>query len=184
MKYFIIFMLAIITPVFANDFREMEWGSTPEQVIENEGASPVAKNATELMWKDSIDNKDCEVWYMFVNNKLFRGAYVFTETYSNENKYVDRYKSVNKILIDKYLKPHTNEVRWDSDLYKGDHARRGMAVLVGDAVYGSQWTLKQSTIMHLLSGGNFEANHFIMYNSIQLLPEYQTQQKQKTSSKF
>jgi len=67
------------------DFRKTNWGMSKEEVKLTEERKPNYENGDGLLYKVKIDKYDCYCGYYFLENKLYRSAYIFTEEHTNKN---------------------------------------------------------------------------------------------------
>ena len=74
------------------------------------------------MYTERVAGMPAHIFYMFDQNKLVGGGYVFNEKHSNNNNYVDDYLKVKLILEEKYGKPDTDEKEWKGDRLRTTHA--------------------------------------------------------------
>jgi len=100
------------TSVGANppyDFRKTKWGMSEGEIRRIESQPLLRVNRAEtskfLTYKGKVAEMDCEIWYMFVNNKLIKGGYYFTDPYySTRDLLSDPYRKLENLLSEKYGK--------------------------------------------------------------------------------
>lgn len=169
-------------------FRGTRFGMTVAQVKQIEESKPVEETKETLVYKDKIMGLQVDVFYMFVNNQLFRGAYFITEKYRNENNHIDNYKQLKKVLVKKYKKPVFDAENWRNPLYKNKRHKHGFAVSIGHLEYKSEWLKyikgRKVWINTVLKGENYKITHFIVYTDVLLEKFYNEQQEQKEKSKL
>lgn len=75
-----IFMSAI-SAFASNDFRNFNWGSSNSEVKKNEKCSFIDSkfnsNTSQIIYKDKLLGNECYIIYMFIDNKLISGKYIF-----------------------------------------------------------------------------------------------------------
>ena len=70
-----------------------------------------------LMYQGSVNGLVCVIYYTFIKNQLVSTGYLFLEDHSNENDYINDFKSIKKILTKKYGSPKHDIESWDNDLW-------------------------------------------------------------------
>jgi len=166
----VISSIAICSPklTFADGFRGVEWGSSPETVTESEAKAPASEGDGQLVFEDSIDNLDCYAIFTFVQGQLVRGTYGITEEHANQNDYIGDYMKLKNLLEKKYGEPATDRTIWKDDLYKDRRDDWGMAIATSRLVYNSTWVSGDTDIMLGLYGDNYDIHLTIWYSSISL----------------
>jgi len=166
-------------------FRGNAWGASVEQVQKNEDAKRIETKEDFLKYTDNLDGKKVTVAYFFDDGKLWRGAYLLNEKYSNDNKYVDSYFELVSLLKEKYGKPDKQTTYWSKDDYKGRHEKRGIAHSIGEACTVTVWNNVDGTeIRAEIGGNNFKITVTIAYTSINLGAKALTKEKEKEKSKI
>jgi hypothetical protein len=95
-----------------------------------------------LEYETSLNGTKATVLYYFHNNALYSTLYL---VYPNNNKYINEYTSLQKLLKEKYGKPSVDRKTFNSDLYKDDPSGWETAIAIGDLTYeasGKKGTLK------------------------------------------
>jgi len=158
------------------DFRKTVWGMTKETVKRTEKRTPVLDKENNLVYNDTIIDLNMGVFYYFVENKLVRSGYGVIEKHSNKNLYINDYKELKDVLLEKYGKPSDRwfgsdkykEIVWLNDLYKDDPSHWGFAISLGHLVYQSFWETDETEIALRLNGDNYEISLVISYFSKKL----------------
>ena len=122
--------------------------------------------------------------YYFVNDKLWKGVYIFSETHTNKNKYIEDYLSITKILKKKYGDPTETDVLWSNDLYKNDYSDWGFSVSMGYTTFYSQWKTENTSISIILSGNNYKLSHKLAYESTIYSAEFEESKNQENLDDF
>ena len=146
-----------------------QWGMSKEQVIKLEGEAGQQEKSQGLEgigYKRRISNLDCNIYYVFAENKLTRGIYMFVEKHSNKNLYIDDYNEIKKALTDKYGKPKDDNIFWRNDLFKDDHSEWGLAISIGHLRYFTTWEPPETEITLGLHGDNYEISLHVEYAGI------------------
>ena len=146
-------------------FRKTRWGMSRKQVTAVEKAEFSTSTEDRLIYQGSVNGLVCGIYYIFIKNQLVSTGYMFLEDHSNENDYINDFKSIKKILTKKYGSPKHDIESWDNELFKDDSAKWGFAVSVGHLSYLSSWETNETEINLGLNGDNFEVGHVLSYDS-------------------
>ena len=170
------------TQTSINGFRDCEWGSTKEDILEKEFAdksepeegidySYAEDTKRLLIFNQTVSNFDtCSVYSFDDDGGLIQGLYVLTEEHTNKTDYYTDYCTLVKVYKDKYGEPYNVDEMWKDDLYKDDPSDWGMAVAVGDVVFRTQWKDNDGNeISIVLFGDNYEIESMIGYDSYEFL---------------
>jgi len=162
------------------DFRQTVWGMSQREVrVSEKKRKPILEPTKKTVsYLDTIIslNMSVMVTYFFIDNKLVTAGYWVIKEHSNKNLYIDDYKELKSVLVEKYGEPSDKwidgsdykEIVWLNDLYKNDPSSWGFAISVGDLVYQSCWEIDKTEIIMRLSGDNYEINLLIKYLSKEL----------------
>lgn len=168
---FVVIIIALLAkPIFAGgyDFRKTRWGMSMEQVKASESLKVAQTEKNMLAYRTNIIGKNVFIIYYFVHNKLFQARYALLDSHTNKNDFITDYNDFKKILTRKYGIPDQDRTIWRNDLYKNDPSNWGMAVIVGNLVYISNWQTHDTEITCLLGGDNFKATCGVEYKSKKL----------------
>jgi hypothetical protein len=159
-----------VNPINMNSggFRGIQWGLTEADVRKAEAGEIASAQVNNiglkvLAFKGKIGNLECLVGYYFAENKLVEGRYIFVNEHSNPTLFIDDYHEIDSSIQEKYGTPSEKDTIWRDELYKSKPAEWGMAVQVGHLAFQTMWNLKDCSIIHLLKGDNFAANHAVDY---------------------
>lgn len=166
------------------DFRHVRWGMSPTEVKERESATFVGEKNGTLLYTDSINGQKISLVFLFVDGKLWRGAYILSEEFSNKNRYVDVYFAWVDSLKKKYGKPKSENTVWSKNLYKNDSSNRGMAYAVGDVESQAEWEIGDTSIFTKIDGNNFKISVGVYYSSKLLESSFRHKEKEQEQSKF
>lgn len=91
------------------DFRKTKWGMNEGEVRRVEKNPLLRIDRTEvakfLIYKGKVTEMNCEIWYIFVKNKLIKGTYQFTDPYSYKV-----YWKLSSLLSEKYGEHETGGI--------------------------------------------------------------------------
>jgi hypothetical protein len=148
------------------DFRNVKWGMSPDEIrncetihleMEVEGRGTVLKGDTK------IGGKNCVLIYSFLDNKLMRALYNFTELYADSDSYYDDFQSVDEMLKDIYGKPIEENAIQPRKTGQGNI---GNKILRGEVGFKTKWNAKnENYIIHRLFGANLKALHWIEFTT-------------------
>jgi hypothetical protein len=71
------------------DFRKANWRMSKEQVKATEDKKPDLEENTKLVYKVKIGEDNFLCVYSFFKDKFYRSTYLFNETHTNKNDYID-----------------------------------------------------------------------------------------------
>ena len=184
MKTLIFFILFFSLNCYAQgdfDFRNNRWDDTKEDVIKTEKEQPPYDTGDRIGYIRKIANLQTFVYYQFLNNKLAKGYYIFTEEHVNKNSFITDYKSVNTLLKEKYGDPQIDNENWSNDLYKKQPAQYGFAVSVGHLHLFTNWQETETRIDHLIHGDNFKITHLLTYTAKKYSDQLMIKEKKQSS---
>ena len=171
------------TPI-KEGFRSTKWGMSTKEVAETEQNKPLKEDDDALMYEDNISGIDAYILYFFVQDRLVRAKYIFVDKHTNKNDFIADYKTLKRVLTEKYGSPYDDNVVWKNDLYKGDTSEWGFAVSLGQLAYVEKWETPETTIYHLLYGENYEISHVVEYSSKALEDLEESKKKQADLNKL
>lgn len=150
------------------NFRNALWGMSKDEVKASEDSTPTEENETGLLYSSvTVSNMSASVMYSFdEDEKLYQGFYLFTDSHTSYNLYIDDYKKLVGALTEKYGEPEWDRTKWKDDLYKGDENDYGTAVATGGLIYGAQWKSDDTEIDVVLKGDNFDVELTCTYIDI------------------
>jgi len=148
-------------------FRKTNWGMSKAQVKKTE-TGKIINDDNVLGYEAKIAGLDALIAYIFVDNKLVRAKYIFTQKHSNKTDYISDYSSIQKILNKKYGKPESDDTYWKNDLYKDDYQSWGMALAVGHLTKYSNWNVADTKVWLSINGDNYKVSHSAEYSSVKL----------------
>lgn len=151
----------------SDGFRDFTWGMSQAKVkaIEKSKFIPDVSTDKILGYQTSVAGLGALVTYVFVNDKLYKGKYVFVEEHSNRNDYISDYESIKKILVKKYGEPKESNTIWKNVLYRDDYQDWGMALSIGHLVFYSEWETATTDISLTMHGDNYKISFEAEYLS-------------------
>jgi|ETNmetMinimDraft_20_1059909.scaffolds.fasta_scaffold87095_2 hypothetical protein len=151
------------------DFRKSHWGDSYGEVVESEQLDIFTEADRSgikiLAYKTDVSGLNATMVYLFAADKLYSAKYIFTEDHTYDNDYINDYKTIQKILTNKYGTPAEDETLWRNSLYQDDPEKYGFALAYGHLVYYSSWNLEKTEISLFINGDNFEVSHSLEYLS-------------------
>jgi len=160
------------------DFRYVCWGSSKAEVKATENDKKIKYDDEDLfVVRDVLNGIDCDVVYIFVDDKLVRTKYVVTEKYSNLNTYIYKYNEFYKLLSEKYGDGKKSSII--SDHYKRKNSDLGIGIGMGEVHFFSEWKTPKTNISMILTGNNFDVTLAIEYQSVALAQLDNEKQKKK-----
>ncbi|TSA23524.1 hypothetical protein D4R71_08350 [bacterium] len=147
-----------------SNFRNTKWGMNLSEVKKTENNAPILEKDDLLVYKDFVAELECEVIYIFTENKLVRAKYIFKETHTNKNDYILDFENLKKLLNKKYNEPYFSK-QWKNDLYKNDYDQWGFAISIGHLLYFAEWSILNSSVKLILQGENYEIGLQLEYSS-------------------
>ena len=169
-KIILLFVALLFSQVlFAQDFRNVAWGASQEEVKVSENIKPLAEDKESILFKVQLAGKGVTLVYNFLSQHgLYSSGYLFDEKHTNQNDFIDDYDEIKSLLIKKYGPPILERVVWLNDLFKDDPKDYGMAVSIGHLKYVSTWKVEQTNISLGLVGDNYKINMLLNYKSERL----------------
>ena len=169
MKYVFALLLAGISiHLMSQDFRNANWGESIDMVKSKETATliPEKSKGNMLYYKSTLGEKNVEIAYKFISNKLVRATYIFVEKYTNKNVYYSDFLNFKTLLTKKYGDPHKYDQRWSNDTYKYEVGYMGQAISLGHVVVVETWKRDKTRINHAIYRKNDDIEHIIEYISV------------------
>ena len=165
------------------DFRKTRWGMTQRQVIAKEG-KPLSRGKDSLLYTDiQLLSVESILMFYFINDRLYRAAYMCTEEFSEPNTYLSASAKWIEALKNKYGKPQT-DLTWLNDLYRNDSKRFAFAISAGHLRILNSWETDRTRISHLVRGENFEIKIGVIYTSKKYSTEAEKAEKEKQQDLF
>lgn len=142
------------TSLQAQDFREIAWGMTVEEVKAIENAEVLDENASMFVYAVDVAGREALLFYKHIDNIVTGGGYSFQVEHDDKNGYIDDYETLKAQLTEEYGWPISDEVVWKNDLYRQDLDQHGLAVGMGYLIFWADWDAGDTRIELALHGNN------------------------------
>ena len=167
MKKIILLIISLITLQANAQYRGMEWSSSKKDAIAKYG-KPDLEGEGYIAYNYTLAGKSTLSGFYYKQDKLWRAAYILSESHSNKNGYIDDYNDLRNLLSKKYGTPIADETYWENDLFKDDYSQWGTAISIGHMLKYSTWSDENTDIECSITGDNYEITCKILYTSIEL----------------
>jgi hypothetical protein len=151
-------------------FRNARWGMNRAQVVRIEGSPNRHENSGGLdiiQYPQKILNMDCMVGYVFANNQLAKAKYSFLAQFEDKNQYIQSYKQIKDILIQKYGRPVAERVLWQDKYYQDNRSNWGLAISLGHLEFNSYWRDSETEIQLRVYGGKGRVFLVVLYSGLE-----------------
>ena len=182
---FLFFSIVVLSNDIKYDFRKTNWGMSEQEVKASENREILEIYQDGFAYKDKISGLNCNTVYQFTESKLYIAGYIFTELYTNYDRWIDDYHQLKSLLTKKYGESVKSGEFWSSETHKdmwSDGQNLGTAVGMGYLVYYTEWDTPKTKIWIGLKGDSFEVDLRIIYESKEL-EEWVKQIKEKEALK-
>lgn len=149
---------------YETNFRNSKWFDTKEDVKNIESAELTLEQPDALAYKVKLNNDEFLALFYFNKKRFYQGVYLLKEKYVNENNFYNKYNEIKSILIEKYGEPKKITKKRSRNLYNGID-EIGMAIQTGEYTEYTLWETKNSTILLIIEGENFDSKLTIRYNT-------------------
>jgi hypothetical protein len=150
MKKLILMLIVIVLVGCASrepDFRSARWGMKKKQIIAIEGDPLEQHNDWLLRYVGHMNGKECDIEFVFVQNKLYHGAYFFVYK-DNPYDVLPEYVELIRLLEKKYGTT-TMDTVWThsfSEKYKSNPDNWGISLITGKLISRCSWTTERTKI--------------------------------------
>ncbi|PMQ02047.1 MAG: hypothetical protein CBR30_03400 [Dictyoglomus sp. NZ13-RE01] len=171
-----IFILSILSLTFAQetyDFRKVTWGMTKADVLKAEKKTPIFEDENDLIFEETLLNRNFSCLYVFQEDKLYSAGYILTDKYEDYSDYVDLYIELKDLLSEKYGKPIISK---DPEIFP-----------IGNFNYSTSWFTPRSVIMLSLSRKSGEYTLMIAYIDVNFVKkeiDKSSEEKNKDKTKL
>lgn len=151
------------------DIRNVSWGMSKEEVkaledLKMEGE----RDGLGLAYKARLGDLEAMLFYLFVDDKLYRAGYLFLEKHTNQNLYINDFTTINNALHGKYGDwIGDGDWIWLNDRYMDDEEDMGLAISMGHLVRQVRWETPRHVIIHEITGDNYDITHRLIYESFE-----------------
>lgn len=140
---------------------------TKSEVLQNETAQMISDQGDSVLYSMNYICPDDILLYTFRNNSLFSMMYTFGIRYTDYNKYIEDFYSVNEWMCAKYGIPTTDEVTWRDNSFRGIISN-DVALAEGDIMYMTVWNgIGNATITHFMFLKDNVILHCVLYTPTQ-----------------
>lgn len=154
-------------------FRDYEWGTTMDEVIETEITPEMILEKDYVLSEDlliimdsSVGGYDCYTSFSFSDNKLVRGSYSLTEDHLNNIDYYNDYMALKDKYLEKYGTPSNEVTDWIDERYKNQPDKIGDAIALEDVVFFNAWLDDVgNNIVFACYGEDYKIHTAIQYSS-------------------
>ncbi len=138
-------------------FRKTSWGMSADGVIASEGRQPDESTGLRIAYaKQTVLDRECTVFYNFSMNRLVSAGYDFAIKPSDLADSVSVYEQIVSGITEQYVSPSSSQTLWSNGQFKNDPQKYGLAVLLGDLVCATGWSISGSAVtceLHAASTG-------------------------------
>lgn len=146
------------------DFRHTNWGMGVKDVVASETRlEPVESNEHIIRYKTQILDKNVELVYLFIQNKLVGSLYKLEDNYLNSNHFFNVHHNFKAALTQKYGLPTADTTQWTNDTFRNVSQKRGLALSLGYVEYLSNWETPRTKISLSLKEKNYSVLCMIEY---------------------
>jgi hypothetical protein len=154
-----------IQTIAKRDFRKASWGMPRSEVVLTEADDPTSQDDSALIYSRKVAGMSALIGYLFVDDKLVKGKYMFRQQHSEFSQYITDYDTLKKAMEKKYGKAQKSRDIWSNDLYTNIPAEWGKAVSLGYLTRLSYWSTKTTEITLTLKGENEKIDLWLEYKS-------------------
>jgi len=173
MKKLLLLLFIPIICLSQNDFRKMNWGESSEILKEKYSEINFIKEdfmgSKAFAHEDIIGGMEAYVYYLFVEDKLYAGAYLFSyDSYSLKSS-TDRLKDFNNVSarLEKYNM--SREDVWINDSYKNKPNDLDFALNLEHVSLVERGIDGDTAIEHILEKSEGDFVHKLLYTNPVLL---------------
>ena len=148
-------------------FRKLSWGAHRLDVKQSEPSVAWLEGDGYLGFESALGGNECLVVFVFLNDMLVRGKYVFSQKFANDNTYLSKFDEFKDMLQKKYGVPDSDNEYWLNDLYQDDYQSWGTAVSAGHMSRFTMWVDGATKVCLSLTGEGYQCDLSIEYSSIE-----------------
>lgn len=167
------------------NFRDASWGMSKSEVKKNEEKDIDIELSGTLRYIDNIIGMYAKVYYLFTDNKLTRGKYIFDEDPPNPQDHISDFKKTKRLLKKKYGTPQTEGPFWTSELayylYEDNRDDWGTALISGKLFFRCTFKIEKTEIIAYLENSyGKKVRHGITYRSL----KYKDEREEKEEKEY
>jgi len=151
---------------------------TMDEVKSSEDISPSKEKDGFILYNEQFEGIPFTMGHIFVDGKLIKTAYLFSERYQNPDDYIVTYERIKGLLINDYGPSALDEVKWIDEEKTDQTDDLGKSVCKGEVLYKSGWIVENTLIELLLEGANNRCTQSVIFQSKK---HYALQQKKLKS---
>lgn len=141
------------------------WGTPRDEIKQSQG-EPARATPQLIAYQASMEGIPGALVYHFTFEKLTQVMFVFHNTHEDARSYLDDFIRIDKSITANYGEPLQRATIWSNDRHKSDQTMWADAVILGDVVFGSVWTMGDAKVIHSLkSDGAGGIHHRIVYKN-------------------
>ena len=161
-----ILLALLLLPLASHaQFRSTTWGMSANNVKGLEKTEFIGEGKDMLAYKTHFVGTKMMLYFMFQNDRLYRGSYVSMEIHVNPKWHIKDYERC-KLQLEQYFgKPLRDESVSKNDTVEEDPEKQGMAILSGDLMLISSWVNAESKVTIICSGDGKKVTLEITYEA-------------------
>lgn len=147
------------------EFQKIPLGSILWDITDAlESYSPTLINGDiSYIGESKIINIPCSLMFQFHESVFYRGGYLLSNSYINDNSYNTDFEKLEKLLSEKYGNPKVIKDLWSTDLFKGKQENIGLALSSGQLERIRYWDLGEYRIVLNIKGEKFKIKTVLFY---------------------
>jgi multidrug transporter EmrE-like cation transporter len=161
-----ILVIGISFTALGQDFRNVNWGMTKEEVKENESASLYEEESNLLFYTGiNIAGNSYAVGYFFYDNKLSLARYILMERNLSGMDYIEIYKNMPDRLNSLYGDPSDGSygIVWNNETYKDQPGMFKEALQMGHVGVMYMWDNEDIKVYFGMVGSSITPDVMIEY---------------------
>lgn len=147
------------------EFQKIPLGSMLWDITDAlESYSPTIINGDiSYVGEGKIINIPCSLMFQFHESVFYRGGYLLSNSYINDNSYNLDFEKLEKLLSEKYGNPKITKELWSTELFKGNKENIGLAISSGQLERIRYWELGDYRIILNIKGEKFKIKTVLFY---------------------
>ena len=176
--------ILVATALFSADFRELNWGMSPDEVISKEG-EPALRTSEVIVYTKEIGGHQTIFSVLFYKDSLAGAIIKINPRNSNVQQNLLDYLDIVKAIEQSYGK-HTGEnAEWKGSTFlREDRNDWGLAIASGYLEISHYWTLNETMILSEINGNNYKTHINIAYSAVRYQAKLLKHHKQNQKKEF
>lgn len=145
----------------AYTFRKTTWGMSRAEVKSAESANFGGEDKYNMAYLSKVASLRTTIVYVFSDDKLTSGKYVFQEQHPNKSDYITDFKNIKAKLTEKYGAPIEDREAWKNNQKTTEDL--GEALNAGQLAYYAKWDTANSLISLAVYGSQNRVYHILEY---------------------